>query len=149
MKIDFYILDQASGQKSLHFACRLLEKAYAENQRVYIQVNSKEEAERLDTFLWTYRDDSFLPHNLYDQATHSCPPPIQIGYNETPKDYSNSNNILLNLSREIPGFFKQFERVIEIVFSDSRVQQLARERYRYYRDQGYEMNTHKLKADET
>lgn len=143
-KIDFYILEAASGQKSLHFACKLIEKAWSDQQKVYIHTNSQEEAERMDTLLWTYREDSFLPHNLY-QATDDFPPPVQIGFADHPKHHQD---LLLNLRQEIPDFYKQFNRVIEIVFSDAHVQQLARERYKQYRDQGCELNTYKIKANE-
>ncbi len=142
--IDFYILDTSSGQRSLLFACRLLEKAYEAAQSVYIHAPSQEEAERLDQLLWTYRDDSFIPHNLY-QAADPFPPPIQIGYGETPPPHQA---ILLNLASAVPAFYQQFPRIIEIVFSDPSVQQLARERYRYYRDQGCNMTNYKIKANE-
>ncbi len=40
----------------------LLEKCLERNWRVTVQAGSKERRDALDTFLWTYRDDSFLPH---------------------------------------------------------------------------------------
>lgn len=144
MKIDFHILEKASMQKSLYFACQLIEKAYTDQRQVYIHTNSREEAERLDALLWTYRDDSFIPHHLYSH-TDDCPPPIQIGFGDSSVEKAvDSQDVLVNLSREIPPFYKQFKHIIEIVFSDSDMQQLARERYRQYRDQGYEINTNKL-----
>ncbi|TAK74909.1 MAG: DNA polymerase III subunit chi [Gammaproteobacteria bacterium] len=143
INVDFYILDTNSGQKSLLFACRLLEKAYADQQSIYIHTTNKEEADRIDHFLWTYRDDSFLPHHLY-QPGEVFPAPIQIGFTETPP----SQTTLFNLTRGVPTFYQQFPRIIEIVFSDPSVQQLARERYRYYRDQGCEMTNYKIKANE-
>lgn len=143
--VDFYILEEASGQKSLFFACQLVEKVMKETANVYIQANSREEAQRLDALLWTYKEDSFLPHQLYDPEA-SNPPPVQIGWDHTPQQLSG---ILLNLSRQIPPFYAQFTRVIEIVFSDPLVQQLARERFKHYRDQGCDINTYKLKANET
>jgi DNA polymerase-3 subunit chi len=54
----------------------------------------------------------------------------------------------MNLSRDIPAFYSQFKHVIEIVFPDPVVQQLARTRYKQYRDQGHEINTIKVKANE-
>lgn len=144
MKVDFYVLE-ANRQKSLFFACRLIEKAYAEEQKVFIYTHSAEEAEQMDNVLWTYREDSFLPHNMYDPSD-VFPPPIQIGFaDEVP---AQQQDILINLNKTIPPFYHQFKRVIEIVFSDPLMQQLARERYKYYRDQGYELSTHKLKANE-
>lgn len=144
MKVDFYILEAASGQKSLFFACQLIEKLYAEQKQVFVHTNSREEAERFNTLLWTYRDDSFVPHQVY-QEENDTPAPIQIGIGGGP---IKPVDVLVNLNQQIPAFYQQFSHVIEIVFSDPHVQQLARERYKQYRDQGCDMNTIKLKAHE-
>ena len=40
----------------------LLEKSLERGWRVAVQSTSEERAEALDTHLWTYREDSFLPH---------------------------------------------------------------------------------------
>lgn len=40
----------------------LLEKSLERGWRVIVQSTSEERAEALDAHLWTYRDDSFLPH---------------------------------------------------------------------------------------
>lgn len=147
MNIDFYILETSSGQQSLQFTCKLIEKLYSEQQKqIYIQTSSRVEAERFDALLWTYRDDSFLPHNIYSPLD-DVPPPISIGFDdaEAPDEH---NDILINLSREIPSFYDQFNHVIEIVSSDPLVQQLARERYKQYRELGHTINTIKLKANE-
>ena len=76
-----------------------------------------------------------LPHQLYADR---CNAPIQIGYGECPKSHGN---ILFNFGREIPPFYEQFPHVIEIVFTDPVVQQLARQRYKQYRDSHHEINT--------
>jgi len=145
MKIDFYVLETASEQKSLHFVCQLIEKVYAEQQHIYVNMGSRHKAERLDALLWIYRDDSFLPHNLY-HSTHNYPSPIQIGFNETPNQHQA---VLLNLCQDVPSFYQQFQHVIEIVFLDPLMQQLARARYKQYRDDRCEINTIKQKANET
>jgi DNA polymerase-3 subunit chi len=48
---------------------------------------------------------------------------------------------LINLHVEVPGFFSQFEQVLETTGHDSHTRQLARERYRFYKDRGYPLNT--------
>lgn len=138
MIIDFYILNAATYQQSLFFACQLLEKIYHEQQSAYVYLNSHEEAERFDNLLWTYRDNSFLPHYIH-QTNDPSPPPIQIGYAGISVLLQG---ILINLAENIPPFYPQFDRIIEIVFSEPQMQQLARERYKQYRDQGYEINVH-------
>src|SRR5258706_14417173 len=40
----------------------LLEKSLESGWRVVVQSTSQERADALDAHLWTYRDDSFLPH---------------------------------------------------------------------------------------
>src|SRR6202042_546278 len=40
----------------------LLEKSLERGWRVIVQSTSEERADALDAHLWTYRDDSFLPH---------------------------------------------------------------------------------------
>jgi len=138
--IDFYVLNDTSSQRSLYFACELLEKAYLENQRAYVHTPSNPEAERLDTLLWTYRDDSFLPHQIWSPQNLDCP--ILIGAN---RDYAaDTRDLLINLDMAVPAFYKQFKRVIEIIFNDASVQQLGRERFKQYRADQCEINTHKL-----
>jgi DNA polymerase III subunit chi len=43
----------------------LLEKSLERGWRVVVQSTSQERAEALDAHLWTYRDDSFLPHAIW------------------------------------------------------------------------------------
>jgi DNA polymerase-3 subunit chi len=46
----------------------LLEKSLARGWRVVVQAASEERAEALDSHLWTFRDDSFLPHGTWREA---------------------------------------------------------------------------------
>jgi len=56
--------------------------------------------------------------------------------------------LLINLNAQCPAVFSRFERVIEIVSTDDADRELARERYRFYRDRGYEIRNHDMsKAD--
>jgi DNA polymerase-3 subunit chi len=139
-RIDFYIIDETSAQARLALACRLIEKARKNRHRVFINAGSDQQANQLDELLWTYRDDSFLPHNLYGEGPEPAPP-IQIGCQVTPAKH---RDILLNLSDDVPAFFTQFARILEIVTNEPAVQTSSREHYRHYRACGHEISTHKL-----
>lgn len=145
MKIDFYVLATTSRQQAMLFACSLIEKAYDANQRVYIHLSTQEETARMDALLWTYRDNSFLPHALFDSVNLS-PPPIQLGFSDDFNCHDQPMQ-LFNLSPKIPVFYQQFAHTIEIVFAEPLVQQWARERYKQYRDLGHELNTIKLSGE--
>lgn len=144
MKIDFHVLEETTNQRAWQYTCQLVEKSHAEQRKVFIYTNSAADAERMDKLLWTYRDDSFIPHDIVTQLD-DYPPPVQISHLPAP---AAQQDILINLSENIPAFLGQFKQVIEIVFTDPLVQQLARERFKQYRDQGFELNTHKIKASE-
>ena len=57
----------------------LLEKSLERGWRVVVQAASEERVEALDAHLWTYRDDSFLPHGTGARggcgaSSRSCSP---------------------------------------------------------------------------
>ena len=146
-KIDFYVLKDSSLNTRLPFACRLVEKAYKNNHRVYIHTDNEKEAHVIDELLWTYREDSFLPHNLLGEGP-TTPPPIQIGFSTAPEKH---RDILINLSHNVPAFYSQFNRVLEIISNDEKEHEKtekARERFRFYRAEGCNITTHKLETTE-
>ena len=49
------------------------------------------------------------------------------------------DDVLINLQQQYPPFFSRFRRLIEIVGLDEADRSAARERYRFYRDRGYEI----------
>jgi DNA polymerase-3 subunit chi len=55
----FYHLEHQPLERALP---ALVERTLARNWRAVIQVGSEERVEALDTLLWTYREESFLPH---------------------------------------------------------------------------------------
>jgi DNA polymerase III subunit chi len=46
----------------------LLQKSLERGWRVVVQASSEERIEALDAHLWTWRDDSFLPHGTWREA---------------------------------------------------------------------------------
>ena len=89
----------------------------------------------LDDLMWTYKDISFLPHGLIDDDADGNT--ITIGWEG---EVSNSNEVLINLSSNVPEFVDNFKRIIEIVPADNADKQRARDRYRQYRQAGFELH---------
>ena len=143
-RIDFYILGEANDRARHVTACRLSEKAFRQQLPVHIHTESSAEAHTLDDLLWTFRGGSFLPHKVIDSGAgepEARNPPITIGYGSAP---SLDEGVLINLASAVPDFFSRFERVIEVVDAGSERRQSGRDRYRFYKDRGYELGTHKL-----
>lgn len=136
-RISFYILKGSEEHNRQVFACRLAEKAYYQGKHVYIHTESPEQAEQINQALWSFRADSFVPHQSVDsQNNNDCP--VLIGHNATPPKLMD---LLINLSSDHPMFFSQFERVAEFVNDDDNIKAEGRERYRFYQHRGYELDT--------
>lgn len=142
MRVDFYLISDDGPDARSILACRLLEKAYLRGHRVFVYCSTEEEAFHLDEMLWTFKEDSFIPHNLLGEGPEP-PPPIQIGLKEAPKRF---NDILLNFTHEIPDFHPQFKRIIEIVDHQEEHKQSSREHYRFYKQKGYQLYHHTIKT---
>jgi DNA polymerase-3 subunit chi len=54
------------------------------------------------------------------------------------------DEVLVNLREQWPACFSRFLRLVEIVGRDEADRQAARERFRFYRDRGYEIRHHDL-----
>jgi len=137
-QVDFYVLPDSTPRGRALFTCKLAEKAFSLGHRSFVHLASESAARELDTLMWTFRDRSFLPHCLAGEDPRT---PVHLGFGQEPAD---DFHLLINLSAEVPGFFSRFERLAEILDAsdDSRAQ--GRERYRFYKDRGYPLETHKL-----
>lgn len=143
-RIDFYVLQSSTEQQRSVLACRLAEKAFGLGLDIYVHTPSQTATAQLDDLLWTFRDGSFLPHLQVDESKAVDPQrrtPILLGHDEAP---DNHDGLLINLADDVPLFFSRFERVAEIVTSSDAGRNLARDRFRFYRDRGYPLSTHKL-----
>lgn len=140
-RVDFYVLGVAGEPSRWKFACRLAEKAYRLNNTVHIQAVDRDTADKLDELLWTWRDGSFVPHDLTGSG-YKERPPVTIGY--SPEHAKEGSDLLINLGDEVPDDIGAFPRVAEIVTSDDDKRRQSRVRYAHYREQGHTLDTHKL-----
>lgn len=138
-QVDFYILADAAPQARSLLTCRLTEKAWKQGHRIFINTDTSQRLKELDDLLWTFRAGSFIPHAVYTEADNEQP--VALGHAVEPAGHSD---VLVNLSSEVPAFFSRFERVAELVGANKDERAAARDRYRYYQDRGYTLNTHKL-----
>jgi DNA polymerase-3 subunit chi len=144
-RIDFYSLEPDSPGDRFLLTCRLVERVRAEGLRVFIHCPDAEAARHLDRLLWTYRQDSFLPHGVVGAAGPNLDlelTPILISRDGTPE---HEDQVLINLAAEPPAFFSRFERVCEPIDADPTVKAAGRERFRYYRDRGYPLAHHQIR----
>ena len=138
-RIDFYILGDAGEAARNVFACKLAEKAYRMKHSVHIRTADPGLANQLDELLWTFRDGSFVPHEIAS-AGRTPESPVTIGDREG----IGASDLLINLADHLPADIGAFARIAEIVSSDEDSKQRSRKRFTEYRDQGHTLETHTL-----
>jgi DNA polymerase III subunit chi len=139
-KATFYILKKTDLKSRDLFLCRLVEKIYITKQRIYINIGSSAEMQNIDTQLWTFRDISFIPHEIFDTKNASCQ--ILLGTAIIPP--KEHNEVLLNLAREIPQFHEAFSHIIEVIPEIEDLKIIGRQHYKFYQQNNYEITTHEI-----
>jgi DNA polymerase III subunit chi len=135
-QIDFY----THVEDKVQTAVRLVTKAYRQGLRLTVLFDNAEVAQQLDRALWISPAIGFIPHCFADDALARVTPII---IDRRGSEVIN-DDVLLNLGAERPALFSRFHRLIEIVALDDGDRHAARERYKFYRDRGYDIRTHDL-----
>jgi DNA polymerase-3 subunit chi len=129
-KVDFY----TGSADKLRTACQLSHKAMQNGVRVAFSAPDAA-VDALDKLLWHYPATAFVPH-CRSEAEDAAQWPVVL--NNGNGDFPH-HELLISLHDECVPFFSRFERVIEIVTSDADDSRMGRERYKFYKDRGYEL----------
>jgi len=135
-EITFIVLNSAVKSR---IVCDLTEKCYLNNQRIVIYTKSEEECKKIDSLLWTWKQQSFIPHKCLDSLSKSQNEPVVLTTSiESSADYDTV--ILVDpLPMETVS---QFSTVIDFAEKyDSQGIELSRKRYKLYKDQNFKINT--------
>ncbi|KKB81149.1 DNA polymerase III subunit chi [Devosia soli] len=110
---------------------QLLEKTIERGWRAVVETGSRERAENLDTLLWTYRDDSFLPHGLAGEETDGHQPILLA----TDESNPNGATVRFFVDRAVPQSTEGYNRIV-YMFSglDPEAVAEARQAWRTLRD---------------
>ena len=101
----FYHLERSGLDQVLP---ELLEKTLQRGWRALVRSPEPERIDHLDGWLWTYRDDSFLPHALADEPEAERQPILLT----TAWDNSNRADVLFLIDGAEAGSLDGFERCI-------------------------------------
>jgi DNA polymerase III subunit chi len=137
-RIDFY----RYADDKLKFACRLAAKAYDNASRLVVYSPDRPLLAEFDRSLWTFQATRFVPHCFVESAAAAETPVVLA----TTGDALPHHEVLLNLADEWPPFFASFDRMLEIVGSSEEDKALARARYSFYRERGYDIHVNTIEG---
>ena len=131
MRVVFYDIAPADR---FALAAKMAIAAWDKKKSLVLRCHA-DEAERLDVHLWTYRDESFLPHEVWrggalkDEEARI----VLVTADEAPR----TADILLQLAPASLDFAQGFDTVIDVVDHQDEVRLTAsRARYKAWVDQG-------------
>jgi DNA polymerase-3 subunit chi len=101
----FYHLEQQTLERVLP---SLLERTLERGWRAVVQCTTKERLEALDGWLWTYRDDSFLPHGTASDGPGTEQPIFLTDGDQNP----NSAQVRFLVEGAAPLTFDGYERIV-------------------------------------
>jgi DNA polymerase III subunit chi len=132
-----FLFYHLKGQTPEQVLPALLQKSLERGWRVVVQASSEERIEALDAHLWTWRDDSFLPHGTWRDA-EVAEQPILL----TPND-ENPNGAAVRFlieGADVPGDASSYQRVI-LLFNgdDPDAVEAARTRWREAKSAGHDV----------
>lgn len=130
--IRFYHLTATPLERALP---QLLEKAAGANFRVVVKTADEKSMEALNTVLWTYNPNSFLPHGSAKDG-YAAEQPI---YLTTTEENPNGATLLAVTDGSTP-LLDGYARVLDLFDgSDENAVKAARTRWKTYKEAGHEL----------
>ena len=132
-RVEFYF----NVTDKLAKATELCERAVAKGRQLTLFTQDEAMSQSLQQILWQHTPTSFLP-SAYPQDDASAYAPIIL---DTNGSHLIQDDILINLKTEHPPFFSRFRYLVELVGNDEDDKVAARQRYKFYRDRGYQVKS--------
>ncbi|MDG1096925.1 MAG: DNA polymerase III subunit chi [Methylophilaceae bacterium] len=113
----------------------LVRKALAKRHLITLFAESEQAAQAYSDVLWQQDSTSFLPNVLAPHALAN-ETPVVIDWQD---EQLCQDDILVSLTQRQLTVFSRFKQLVELVGIDEHDKALARERFKFYRDRGYEI----------
>ena len=132
-RVEFYF----NVTDKLAKAAELCERAVAKGRQLTVFTQDDAMSSILQQKLWQHAPTSFLPS--------ACPQDVASAHAPIIVDAAGiqliQDDILINLKAEHPPFFSRFRYLVELVGNDEDDKVAARQRYKFYRDRGYQVKS--------
>ena len=158
MKISFYTLSNDRAQDILGFICGLTQKAVNNSEQTIILLSDDETLmDARDEALWSHEVTSFIPHqrllndnNATDGTINNAADTFLAPVLLSPYLPAAFKGIVLNTTtRPITDFISANNRaapsrILELIAPDEQSMQAGRDKYKHYKNLGYELNHFKV-----
>lgn len=113
----------------------LVFRAFEKRHQVTVLVENAQAANAIGEGLWQGPPTSFTP-NVIASHVFAKETPIVVDWQES---QLYQDDVLINLTQQQPASFSRFRQLVELVGVDEGDKVAARQRFKFYRDRGYEI----------
>jgi DNA polymerase-3 subunit chi len=119
-------------------ACARTLLHYERGRTVAVYVPDPDVAAELDTVLWTFRQNAFIPHVRIEKAEAPVIEPVILFSGEAPD--LQADVLIVLTEGDLPAGFERFAHIIDFaeIYDDAR-RQSSRKRYTACQSAGYRM----------
>jgi DNA polymerase-3 subunit chi len=129
----FYHLEHQPLERALP---SLVERTLERGWRAVVQAGSEERVEALDTLLWTYREESFLPHGTRREGN----PDMQPVYLTAGEENPNGANVRFLVDGAEAGDLTGYARVVFLFDGrDAAALEAARQQWKAAKEAGLDV----------
>lgn len=132
-EVRFYHLQKQTLDQALPL---ILEKVYQTKSKAIVRMMDKKEVARMNDILWTYKDNSFLPHGSV-KNNHTNEQPIWL---TEKSENTNKAKTLILTQGMIEEDLSPYDLCCEILDGhDAAAINAARKRWKTYKDQNFKV----------
>ena len=138
----FYIIKPESPQAEAKgfgdYVLFLAKHFSSQGAKVYLNCQDKAHAEQVAELFWQVDTKQFIAHNLVGEGP-KYGTNVEIGHQGVKPSWNRQ--LVINLAENETTFANKFAEVVDFVPCEEKAKQLARERYKIYRQAGYQLQT--------
>jgi len=124
----------------IEFICSMLPERLNKKKNSLIYCSNNEQLKILSNYLWSNNLSEFFPH---EENNHHYFNKITISN----KDIDWMDDTIINISNKMIDGFNRYLHLFEMVSTDEDDKKLARKRFQYFKDRGYNIQTIDVKQN--
>ncbi len=144
ISVDFYILPDDTLASLQKYACKLAESQWQQGRRILIQTENLTQSQSLDDLLWSFKENSFIPHAVATLEPIDQQQPILISHQ---KIADNNFESIINISSQLADITNRSTLIIKEILNQQEKRKISgRQNYKFYRESGYTLSHHTLET---
>ena len=131
-------VELASADERLRLASQWVERLYERGRTVAVHAADRGQASEMDKVLWTFKQNSFIPHGIAGEVEEPVIEPVLIAAGDDEMPDSDVLVVVSDEGRE--AWMDEFDHVYDFapLYSDE-LKKDARRRFKAYQEAGFRM----------